>query len=109
MLRYVSMYVSHCLCTKIQHRLLSRKLPIPEEHWNIISIDFILELLESGGYNSIMVAIDSAGKCSHFVETVTTVSPLLERQTFIFRTSGNSTASCGKSCPTADHNLSLPS
>jgi len=80
MSRYVGMYVFHCdLClhTKIQRRLLSgelQPLPIPEERWDAISVDFISELLESGGYDSIMVAVDSAGKCSHFVETVTTVT-----------------------------------
>jgi len=77
---YVGMYVSHCdLClhTKIQHRLLTgelQPLPIPEEHWDVISMDFISELPESGGYDSIMVAVNSAGKHSHFVETVTTVT-----------------------------------
>jgi len=76
MLRYVGMYVSHCdlcLCTKIQHRLPTgelQPLPIPEERWDVISIDFISELPESG----VMVAVDSAGKHSHFVETVTTVT-----------------------------------
>jgi len=35
---------------------------------------FISELPESGGYDSITVAVDSAGKRSHFVETVTTVT-----------------------------------
>ena len=80
MLQYVGMYVSHCnLClhTKIQRRLPTGELqllPIPEERWDVISVDFILELLESGGYNSIMVAINSIGKRSHFVETVTTVT-----------------------------------
>jgi len=80
MSQYVGMYVSHCdLClrTKIQHRLPTRELqplPIPEERWDVISIDFILELPESGGYDSVMVAINSIGKCSHFVETVTTVT-----------------------------------
>jgi len=80
MLWYVGMYVSHCdLClhTKIQHRLPSgelQPLPILEECWDAISVDFILELLESGGYDSIMVAVDSVGKCSHFVEMVTTVT-----------------------------------
>jgi len=80
MLRYVGMYVSHCdLClrTKIQRRLLSgelQPLPILDERWDAISVDFISELPESGGYDSIMVAVDSAGKRSHFVETVTTVT-----------------------------------
>jgi len=80
MLWYVGMYVSHCdLClhTKIQCCLLTGELQpllIPEEHWDIISVDFISELPESGGYDSVMVAIDSVGKCSHFVEMVTTVT-----------------------------------
>ena len=75
---YVGMYVSHCdLClrTKIQRHLLTGELqllPILEEHWDVISVDFILELPESGGYNSVMVAVDSVGKRSHFVEMVTT-------------------------------------
>jgi len=74
------MYVFHCdLClrTKIQRRLPTGELqllPILDKRWDVISIDFIWELPESGGYNSIMVAVDSAGKCSHFVETVTTVT-----------------------------------
>jgi len=80
MSRYVGMYVSHCnLClrTKIQRHLPTgelKPLPIPEERWDVISVDFILELLESGRYDSIMVAVDSVGKRSHFVKTVTTVT-----------------------------------
>jgi len=80
MSRYVGMYVSHCdLClhTKIQRRLPTgelQPLPIPEERWDVISVDFISELPESGGYGSVMVAVDSVGKRSHFVETVTTVT-----------------------------------
>ena len=74
------MYVSHCdLClrTKIQRRLPTGKLqplPILEERWDVISVDFISELPESGRYDSVMVAVDSVGKHSHFVETVTTVT-----------------------------------
>jgi len=79
MSQYVGMYVSHCdlcLLTKIQYRLPTRELQpllIPEERWDVISVDFISELLESGRYDSVMVAIDSIGKRSHFVEMVTTV------------------------------------
>jgi len=80
MSRYVGMYVSHCdLClrTKTQRRLPTgelQPLPILEERWDVISVDFISELPESGGYDSVMVAVDSVGKRSHFVETVTTVT-----------------------------------
>jgi len=89
MSQYVGMYVSHCdLClrTKIQHHLPTGELqllPILEERWDVISIDFILELPESGGYNSIMVAVDSAGKCSHFIETVTTVTAAGEANLYL--------------------------
>jgi hypothetical protein len=49
-------------------------LPIPEGHWETISMDFIIKLPESGGYDVIMVVVDSAGKRSHFVETITTIT-----------------------------------
>ncbi len=76
---YVGQYSSKCnLClrTKVQHRLSVgelQPLPIPEEHWDTISIDFIAELPDSGGYDTIMIVVDSVGKRAHFVEAVTTV------------------------------------
>ena len=66
--RYVGQYVAHCdLClwTKAQRRLPIgelQPLPILEECWNTISVDFISELPESGGYDAIMGVVDSVGK-----------------------------------------------
>jgi len=68
MSRYIGQYVSHsdlCLRTKAQRHLPVgelQPLTIPEEHWDTISMDFISELTESGGYNAIMVAVNSVGK-----------------------------------------------
>ena len=80
MSRYIGQYVSTCdLClrTKTQCCLPVGELhllPVLEEHWEVISVDFIMELPESGGYDAIMAVIDSIGKWSHFVETVTTIT-----------------------------------
>ena len=32
------------------------------DHWEMVSVDFIVELPESGGYDAVMVIVDSAGK-----------------------------------------------
>ncbi len=80
MSRFIGQYISHCdLClhTKARHHPPVGELeplPIVEEHWHTISINFIVELPESGGYNTVMVMVDSAGKRAHFVETTTTIT-----------------------------------
>ena len=79
---YIGQYVKTCdLCiqTKVQRHAPVGELhplPIPEEHWNTISVDFIVELPESNGYDATMVVVDSVGKQSHFIPTNTTVSAL---------------------------------
>jgi hypothetical protein len=40
----------------------------------MISIDFIVELPESHGYNTIMCVVDSLTKCLHFIPMHTTIN-----------------------------------
>ena len=80
MSRYIGQYVSTCdLClqTKVTRRFLTgelQPLPIPEGCWDTVSVDFIVELPESGGYDAVMVVVDSTAKRSHFIKTVTTIT-----------------------------------
>jgi len=76
MSRYVGRYVSTCdmcLQTKSFRRPLTGELhplPIPSAPWD----NFIVELPQSAGHDSIMVVVDSVTKHAHFVSTVTTIS-----------------------------------
>jgi hypothetical protein len=68
-----------CLRTKAQKRLPIgelKPLPIPEGHWDVANVDFIVELPELQGHDAIMVVVDSVGKRAHFIETHTTVMAL---------------------------------
>jgi hypothetical protein len=37
-------------------------LPIPEARWDVVSIDFIVELPDSHGFDATMVVVDSVSK-----------------------------------------------
>jgi hypothetical protein len=80
MSRYISIYVKTCnLCnqTKLQHRRPFGELhPLetPAEPWDTISVDFIVKLPESHGYDTIMNVVDSVTKCAHFIPMHTTIT-----------------------------------
>ena len=46
---------------------------IPDQHWQVISIDMIRELLDSKGYNAILVVVDCLSKQIHTIPTVTSL------------------------------------
>jgi len=75
-----------CLQTKAQHCKPMGELhplPIPEDHWDTISVNFISELSESHGYDAIMVVVDLTGKHGHFIPTHTTVTTLGSVQLYL--------------------------
>ena len=86
MSHYISKYVKTCdlhLCTKVQwHPPIGElsPLPTPESHWDTISVDYIVELPGSHGYNMIMNVVDLVSKVSHFIPT--------HCQNWFFRDSG---------------------
>jgi hypothetical protein len=78
MSHYIGIYVKHCdLCnrTKVQPRRPIGELHLsetPEAPWDTISVDFIVKLPESHGYNAIMCVVDSLTKCVHVILMHTT-------------------------------------
>jgi transposase InsO family protein len=80
MSRYIGIYVKHCdLCnrTKVQHRRPFGELhpsETPEAPWDVISVDFIVELPDSHGYDAIMNIVNSVTKCAHFIPMHTTIT-----------------------------------
>jgi hypothetical protein len=77
---YIGTYVKTCdLCnwTKVQHQRPFGELhpsETPDAPWEVISINFIVELPESHGYDAIMCVVDSLTKHVHFIPTHTTIN-----------------------------------
>ena len=82
------MYVKGCsLCNWTKTFLtapVGKLMPncIPYHWWQIISVSLIMELPQSHGYNSILVAMDCLSKCPHFIATTSDITSL--RVTWLF-------------------------
>jgi len=77
---FVINYISSCdicQCCKPNHHKpygYLKSLPIPEKLWCSISMDFIVGLPESKGYNAILVIVDRFSKMAHFIPTTNEVN-----------------------------------
>jgi hypothetical protein len=80
MSHYIGVYVKTCdLCNRMK---VQCRRPIGELHpsetpdapWEVISVDFIVELLESHSYDTIMCVVDSLTKHAYFIPTHTTIN-----------------------------------
>src|SRR5579859_6555758 len=49
-------------------------LPIPAGPWQSVSMDFVMDLPPSSGYNTIYVCVDRLTKMAHFILTTTEVT-----------------------------------
>jgi hypothetical protein len=80
MRQFVNEYLSSCdICARNKtprhkpHGTL-HPLPIPPAAWSSVSMDFIVELPESNGFNAILVCVDRFTKMAHFCPTTTNVT-----------------------------------
>ena len=75
----VSAFVQTCdMCNRTKRSLrkpqgLLRPLPTPERPWASISMDFVMPLPESTGFDAVLVVVDRLTKMAHFVPTTSTV------------------------------------
>ena len=47
---------------------------IPDKRWQVISVDLIMELLMSHGYNALLIIVDWLSKCAHIIPTTSEIS-----------------------------------
>ena len=80
MSRYIRQYVSTCdLCLRTKPIRQApvgelHPLQIPDSRWDMLSVDFVVELPLSSGHNAVMTVVDLVLKRAHFIPTHTTVT-----------------------------------
>jgi len=80
MSRYIGQYISTCnLCLRtkpIRQALVGELHPlwIPDSRWDMLSVDFVVELPLSSRCDAVMTVVDSVLKRAHFILMHTTVT-----------------------------------
>src|SRR5258706_15046518 len=77
--RYITKFVAGCdACNQMKTfptQKVGKLIPnkVPDQCWQVISIDMIGELLDSKGYNAIFMVVDCLSKQIHTIPTVTSL------------------------------------
>jgi len=80
MSRYIEQYVSTCdLCLRTKPIRQApvdelHPLQIPDLRWDMLSVDFVMELPLSSRHNTVMTVVDSVSKQAHFIPMHMTVT-----------------------------------
>ncbi|QRW10607.1 Retrovirus-related Pol polyprotein from transposon [Ceratobasidium sp. AG-Ba] len=73
-------YSESCdICQKIKPRRHGKRgflqpIPIPEQPFKVVTLDFIMDLPESNGYNAILVIVDKLTRYAHFIPCTTKIN-----------------------------------
>ncbi|KAG8705607.1 hypothetical protein FRC09_002854 [Ceratobasidium sp. 395] len=76
----VNKYAAECpICQKTKPDRLGKKgflhpIPIPDQPFKVVTMDFIMDLPESEGYNGILVVVDKLTRYTHFIPCNTSVN-----------------------------------
>ncbi len=87
--RYVAKFVAGCdACNQTKTfptQKVGKLIPnkVPDRHWQVISVDMIGELLDSKGYNAVLMVVDHLSKRIHAVPTVTSLDSAGVAQLFL--------------------------
>jgi len=90
MSRYISQYISTCdLCLQTKpwrHSPVGELQPlsIPDARWDILSVDFMVELPKSSGHDAVMTIVDSISKRVYFVPMHTTATAEEAARLFLY-------------------------
>ncbi|QRV90335.1 Retrovirus-related Pol polyprotein from transposon [Ceratobasidium sp. AG-Ba] len=78
----VEVFTKTCdVCQKTKPRRHGKQgylqpIPIPEQPFEVITVDFIMDLPESSGYNSILVIVDKLTRYAHFIPCHTHINEI---------------------------------